>query len=208
MLFTRSKNYSLLIFYNFPLPSLSSITFDFIYFFIFSYHLKKHESAKIEDKIQRRRYGRSHDHCPPPSRQRRIKDVTSFSCLLLLPRKGTKFRFVSRQERGGVERKERKKRRWGMGGLVNNTKRQVARKRRYFSGCTRAGQSNKNERRPRLKKDEKRRQRKFITGYIYIYIHFQCYVNVVVYRNNGERNEGLRAIPFPLQDPRFMVSPG
>lgn len=57
-----------------------------------------------------------------------------------------------------------------MGGLVNNTKRQVARKRRYFSGCTRVGQSNKNERRPRLKKDEKRRQRKFITGYIYIYI--------------------------------------
>lgn len=41
-----------------------------------------------------------------------------------------------------------------MGGLVNNTKRQVARKRRYFSGCrwcTRAPQrprSNKNERRP------------------------------------------------------------
>lgn len=84
-----------------------------------------------------------------------------------------------------------------MGGLVNNTKRQVARKRRYFSGCTRAAQSNKNERRPRLKKDEKRRQRKFITSYIYIHIYFQCYVNVVVYRNNGERNEGLRAIPFP-----------
>lgn len=45
----------------------------------------------------------------------------------------------------------------------------------------------------RLKKDEKGRQRKFITGYIYIYTYFQCYVNVVVYDNNGEGS--LRAIP-------------
>lgn len=46
-----------------------------------------------------------------------------------------------------------------------------------------------------MKKDEKGRQRKFITGYIYIYIYtyFQCYVNVVVYDNNGEGS--LRAIP-------------
>ena len=71
-------------------------------------------------------------------------------------KRNTKFRFVPRQERGTVKkgRKERKKERKedeGWGELVNNTKRQVARKRRYFSGCTRAPQrprSNKNERGP------------------------------------------------------------
>lgn len=94
---------------------------------------------KIEDKIQRKKVWFPRlpvNHCSLAPRQR-IKDVTSFSCLLQPPRKGTKFRFVPRQERGRVKKGKKEKKMRDGEGLVNNTKRQLARKRRYFSGGAR-----------------------------------------------------------------------
>lgn len=116
-------------------------------------------------------------YCSPGQR---IKDVTSFSCLLQFPRQETKFRFVLRFQRENGE--EGKKKETTNARLVNNTKCQVARKRRYFSGgwwCTRAKAKWRGK---RLKgKGTKERTRKGETKEIHHRLYFQCYVNAAAY---------------------------
>lgn len=134
----------------------------------------KKKRRRFGEGIEERMVDENYGSRAPLFHVRRIKDVTSsgafYSCL------GKEENFAAARQ-GGPGKKWMRDR-----GLVNNTKRQVARKRRYFSGgwwCTRA--ADKGRSKDGGKGKSKRVEAGKETKEIHQRLYFQWYVNAVAY---------------------------